>query len=77
MSFNKIAEIIAKTARVNVDEVTPESNLVDLGLTSLDTITLLFELEEAFDVEIPNEIIPSIITVRDIVEKLDENIAEA
>ena len=49
----------------------PEAELVALGLTSLDTITVLFDLEEAFDIEIPNEIIPSIVTVGDILEKLE------
>jgi len=33
-------------------------------------LTVLFELEEVFDIEIPNELIPSIITVNDIVDRL-------
>ena len=72
MSLEIVAEIIARTAKCNVDDVKPEANLADLGLSSLDTITMLFELEEAFDIEIPNEIIPSIVTVDDILSKLKE-----
>ncbi len=70
MILEKITEIIVNTTHCSADDVTPDASLVSLGLTSLDTITMLFELEEAFDIEIPNEIIPSIITVNDILEKL-------
>ena len=72
MSLEIIAPIIAKTVNCKIEEVTPEAKLVDLGLTSLDTITVLFDLEEAFDIEIPNEIIATIVTVGDILEKLKD-----
>ncbi|MCK5396362.1 MAG: hypothetical protein KAJ32_10230 [Gammaproteobacteria bacterium] len=71
MSLEIVAEIIAKTANCKIEDVKPESELVSLGLGSLDTITILFELEEAFDIEIPNEVIPSIVTVDDILGKLE------
>ena len=72
MSLKIIAEIISKTAHCEIEEVQPDVKLTELGLSSLDTITMLFDLEEAFDVEIPNEVIPSIITVNDILEHLKE-----
>jgi len=71
MVLDKVAEIIAKTARCKVEDVKPETRLEALGIDSLKAITVLFELEEAYDVVIPNELIPSIITVNDILEKLD------
>ena len=72
MSLEIIAAIIAKTSRCKIEDVKPESRLADLGLSSLDTLTILFELEEAFDIEIPNEVIPSIVTVNDMLEKLED-----
>jgi acyl carrier protein len=72
MSFQTVATIIADTINCKVEDITPDTNLEALGLTSLDTITVLFDLEEAFDVVIPNEIIPTITTVNDILEKLNE-----
>ena len=72
MSLEIVAAIIAKTANCDIEKVTPDADLAALGLTSLDTITVLFELEEAFDIEIPNEIIPSIVTVKDILNRLDD-----
>ena len=70
MTIDKVSSIIAKAANCKIEDVQPDSELVALGLSSLDTITVLFELEEAFDIEIPNEVIPDIVTVNDILEKL-------
>ncbi len=72
MTFDKVAEIIAKTAPCNVEDVKPETQLEELGIDSLKAITVLFELEEAFDIEIPNELISSINTVNDILVKLED-----
>lgn len=71
MALDKVAEIIAKTAHCNVEDIKPETELRSLGIDSLKAISVLFELEEAFDTEIPNELISSIITVNDILDKLE------
>ena len=70
MALDKVAEIIAKSAHCRVEDITPETELQALGIDSLKAITVLFELEEAFEIEIPNELISSIITVNDILDKL-------
>ena len=71
MSFDRVAEIVANTAHCKVDDVNPETKLETLGIDSLKAITLLFELEEAFDIHIPNESIPTITTVGDIMDRLE------
>ena len=71
MILDKVTEIIVKTAHCKAEDVRPEVKLKALGVDSLKAITVLFELEEAFDIEIPNELIPSIVTVNDIVDRLD------
>ena len=71
MILDKVTEIIVKTAHCKAEDVKPETELAALGIDSLKAITVLFELEEAFDIEIPNELIPSIITVNDILDQLD------
>ena len=70
MLLNKIAEVIVNTAHCKLEDVTPEAELLALGVDSLKAITVLFEIEEAFDIEIPNEFISSIVTVNDIMEKV-------
>ena len=69
--LEKIAVTIAKVAHCDIEDVKPDTKLKELGIDSLKAISVLFELEEVFDVEIPNELIPSIVTVNDIVQKLD------
>jgi len=71
MIYEKVAEIIVNTANCKIEDVRPEAELVALGVDSLKAITVIFELEEAFDIEIPNEVIPSIVTVNDILDKLN------
>jgi len=73
MVIDKIAEVIVNTAHCKVEDVTPGAELMALGVDSLKAITVLFELEEAFDIEIPNEVIPSIVTVNDIMERIDDS----
>ena len=70
MVLDKVAEVIVNTAHCKLEDVTPEAELAALGVDSLKAITVLFELEEAFDIEIPNELIASIVTVNDIMEKV-------
>jgi len=72
MILNKVAEIIVSTAHCKIEDVHPEATLIALGIDSLKAITVIFELEEAFDIEIPNEVIPSIVTVKDILDKLND-----
>jgi acyl carrier protein len=71
MIFEKVADIIVNTAHCKLEDVQSDSKLEALGVDSLKAITVIFELEEAFDVEIPNEVIPSIVTVKDIVNRLE------
>jgi len=48
-----VLEVIAKQAKVEPAKVAPETELADLNLESLDTIELIFALEEKFNIEIP------------------------
>ena len=70
--LKKITEIIVNTSSCKAEDVNPQAALEALGIDSLKAITVIFELEEAFDIEIPNEAIPSIVTVNDIIDKLTE-----
>ncbi len=72
MPLDTVRKIIADVGHCNIEDVKPEAELINLGIDSLKAITVLFELEEAFDIEIPNELIPSIVTVNDILIKVEE-----
>ncbi len=73
---SRIVEIIANQLGVDKDIVTPEANIVDdLGADSLDVVELVMALEEAFDMEIPDEDAEKIRTVQDIFEYLQKKAA--
>lgn len=65
-----VAGLIARNKGLDRTAVVPAAELASLGITSLDAITLAYELEEAFGVEIPNADIESLRTVRDITDGL-------
>lgn len=51
--LNKIKEIIAEQAVLEVSDVTAESTLEDLGIDSLGLVESIFAIEEAFDIQVP------------------------
>ncbi len=54
--FGRIRGIIADQLGLEEDEVSEDSDFIeDLGADSLDIVELIMELEEEFDLEIPDE----------------------
>jgi acyl carrier protein len=65
-----VVGLIARHKGLDPVTVSPGAALADLGVTSLDAITLAYELEEALGVEIPNADIESLRTVQDLIDGL-------
>jgi acyl carrier protein len=64
---NRIVEIIANQLGIEEDDVTAEASVIDdLGADSLDIVELVMALEEAFDLEIPDEEAEKITSVQNI-----------
>ncbi len=73
-SVEKVKQIIAEQLGVDENEVTPSASFVDdLGADSLDQVELVMALEEAFDVEIPDEDAEKIRTVQDAIDYIDKH----
>ena len=51
----KIFDIIAKEARIDRGTLTLETKLEDLKIESLDMVQILFGIEDAFDVYVPQD----------------------
>lgn len=51
-AFEETRRIIAAKARIEPGELTRETPLRDLDIQSLDLAEIIFDLEDAFDVEI-------------------------
>jgi acyl carrier protein len=65
---DKVMAIVASVKHIPIEQVKIDSSLIDLGFDSLDTITLLFELENAFQVSIPDESARTIRYIQEIVD---------
>jgi len=60
-------EIIAKSKSIPSESISLDSSFESLAIDSLDKINISFEVEEAFDIEIPDEALGSLKTVGDVV----------
>jgi len=68
---SKVVDIIANQLGVDKEIITAEAHVVDdLGADSLDVVELVMALEEAFDIEIPDDDAEKIRTVNDIFQYL-------
>lgn len=77
MTFEKVKEIIIEQLGVeDPDSVTLETSMMgDLEADSLDAVEIMMELEDEFDIELPDEDAKNFENIGDIVEYIDEKIA--
>ncbi|MGL4461020.1 MAG: acyl carrier protein [Planctomycetia bacterium] len=71
----RVIEIIAEQMGVSKETIRAETSFVnDLGADSLDQVELLMELEEEFDITIPDDQAEQIQTVADVVRYIEEHV---
>ncbi len=73
---NSVIKLIAKQKSLNTSDITSESTLEALGVTYLEAITVVYDIEEKFDVEVPDDILDKLDTVHDIVDGVASLISE-
>lgn len=74
MSFDEVKEIIVETINCDEDKITLEASLKDdLGIDSLDAMELSMALEEHYSLSIEEEALQKFVTVKDIVDYIDQN----
>ena len=62
---SRVKAIIVDKLGVEESEVTPEASFTnDLGADSLDTVELIMQFEEEFEIEIPDEDAEKILSVQ-------------
>jgi acyl carrier protein len=64
----RVLRIIAETQRKDPAQVTIDSSFEELGIDSMDGVNIIFALENEFDINVPDEEVKSIRSVRDMVE---------
>ncbi len=72
--LEEIKSQIAELLNVEADQITAESNLItDLKADSMDVATLLFEVEDKYNIEIEEDELENLKTVGDIVAYIEKN----
>lgn len=70
--FDNVAEILSKQLRVEVEKITPDSQIKeDLGADSLDIMQLLMTIEDRYGVMVPDEELATFVTVKDVVNYIE------
>ncbi|MBC8313086.1 MAG: acyl carrier protein [Candidatus Cloacimonetes bacterium] len=68
----KVKEVIGKQLGKKESEITDSADFIaDLGADSLDTVELIMQFEEEFDIEIPDEDAEKLTTVEKAIEYLE------
>lgn len=71
--LERIRNIICEFVDIDPESITLETNIrTDLGLNSLELVNLAVEIEEEFDVEIPDREAMGLETVADAIRIIEE-----
>lgn len=70
---DRVVDIVAEQLGVEKDKITRETHFVnDLGADSLDTVELVMELEEEFDISIPEDSAEKIQRVGEAIDYIEK-----
>ena len=73
----KIYEIVARKLKTEASLIPEDANLKkELGADSIDTVEIVFEIEDEYKIAVPDELAETINTINDavsVVEELVEN----
>jgi acyl carrier protein len=71
----RVKKIVIEHLGVDEEKVLETASFIDdLGADSLDTVELVMAFEEEFNCEIPDDIAEKIVTVKDAISHIEENV---
>jgi acyl carrier protein len=72
----EVIEQIAVALRIEASTVTPGASLArDLGADSLDSVALVMAIEDRFSIDLPDEEMQELVTVRQVIEYVELAVA--
>jgi acyl carrier protein len=73
----RVIELVSENLGVNKEQVTRKTSFIeDLGADSLDIVELIMELEEEFEINIPDEQAEKIKNVGEAIDYIEKEIAK-
>jgi len=74
-TLERLKKLFVDKFDFNVEELKPQTTLEDLGIDSLDKIEFMFDIENEFQIKIPDEEF-KVTTIQEMVDALDRFILE-
>ena len=71
----RVLKAIATSKRIPLEQVTIDSEFLQLGIDSMDAVEILFALENEFDISIPDDDVRNVRNVRQMVEGVEKLVA--
>lgn len=71
----RVLKVIAATKHIPPETVTIDSEFEQLGIDSMDAVEILFDLENEFDISIPDDEVRQVRNVRQMCEGVDRLVA--
>lgn len=73
MIFEKVRDTLAQQFEIDPELITMDTNIIDdIGADSLDVVELIMSLEDSYGIQISDDDAANLITVRKIVEYLEQ-----
>ena len=72
----RVKKIILEKLDVEKDDINEDAAFIDdLGADSLDTVEMIMELEDEFDLEIPDEVAEELTTVGEAIKFIQKHVS--
>lgn len=75
-TMQKVKEIISRQTDIDEEKLSDNTTLEDIVADSLDIVEMLMEIEEAFDIDIPDEEAEKLSTVGELCDYIDTKLSE-
>jgi acyl carrier protein len=75
-TMQKVKEIISRQTDIDEEKLSDNTTLEDIVADSLDIVEMLMEIEEAFDIDIPDEDAEKLSTVGELCNYIDIKLSE-
>ena len=73
-TFEKLKKIISEQLYVDESKITMDSDIVeDFEADSIEMVDIVMDIEDEFDVEIPDDAMETMHRIGDVVEYIDAN----
>ena len=72
--IEKLFEIVCEFLELDPEDVSLDSDIrEDFDADSLDMVDLIMDVEDEFGVEVPDEVLDKLVTVKDVIDYIEEN----